>query len=131
MKRAATSGGPYTVLASHLTSPAYIDSTAKNGTTYYYVVSAADDAGEGGDSAETSATPTGTGTNVPWIDALLKTAKAPAATLQKGALTLIGGNETFDAFKNWDELDFFGQAVAGDGTITRASCRAQAGALGS
>ena len=43
LKRSTTSGGPYTVISTSgiVTGTNYIDSTAINGTTYYYVVSAA------------------------------------------------------------------------------------------
>jgi cellulose 1,4-beta-cellobiosidase len=37
--RSTVSGGPYTVLKSGLTSTNYVDTTALNGTTYYYTVS--------------------------------------------------------------------------------------------
>src|SRR5450631_2670723 len=56
IKRSATSGGAYTLLAS-ATSPGYTDSSTTNGATYYYVVVALDAAGESGDSKEVSATP--------------------------------------------------------------------------
>src|SRR5207244_3520807 len=39
VKRATTSGGPYTTIASP-TSAIYVDTTLTNGTTYYYVVTA-------------------------------------------------------------------------------------------
>ena len=63
IKRAQTSGGPYTVIGS-ATGTSFTDSTAANGTTYRYVVSATisvgDRVGESPDSTEASATPAGT-----------------------------------------------------------------------
>jgi hypothetical protein len=56
VKRAATSGGPYTQVGEP-TSTSYTDTSLTNGTTYYYVVSALDSAGESADSAQVSATP--------------------------------------------------------------------------
>jgi fibronectin type 3 domain-containing protein len=66
VKRSTTTGGPYTQLATS-TSPSYTDSTARNGTTYFYVVSALNSAGESANSAQTSVTPDPTITtpNVP------------------------------------------------------------------
>ncbi len=58
LKRATTSGGPYTTIAS----PTCLCSTSlglTNGTTYYFVVSAVNSAGESANSAQVSATPTG------------------------------------------------------------------------
>ena len=60
VKRATTSGGPYTQLAAP-TSPTYVDSSVTNDTAYYYVVSALNAAGESANSAQASATPTATG----------------------------------------------------------------------
>jgi fibronectin type 3 domain-containing protein len=56
VKRATTSGGPYTLLAAP-TSTGYTDSSAINGVTYYYVVSALTAAGESANSVQASATP--------------------------------------------------------------------------
>ena len=57
VKRATTSGGPYTPIASGITTPSYRDTTVTNGTTYYYVVSADNSAGTSGNSPEDHATP--------------------------------------------------------------------------
>ncbi len=59
VQRAATSGGPYTQIAAP-TAVTYTDPSLSNGTTYYYVVSAINIAGESANSAPAMATPTGT-----------------------------------------------------------------------
>ncbi len=56
VKRALANGGPYTVIANPITA-SYPDLTAVNGTTYYYVVSALNAAGESANSAQASAIP--------------------------------------------------------------------------
>ena len=55
--RSTTSGGPYTSIASGLTSTSYMDTGLVNGTTYYYVVAATNVYGVSPDSTEASATP--------------------------------------------------------------------------
>ncbi|HSY90128.1 MAG TPA: glycoside hydrolase family 44 protein [Candidatus Binatus sp.] len=63
VKRGTVKGGPYpTVFPS--TTINYTDSALTNGTTYYYVVSAVNSAGESANSSEASATPAGPTTNV-------------------------------------------------------------------
>jgi hypothetical protein len=62
--RSTTSGGPYGTIASNLTSTSHVDTTVTNGTTYHYVVSGFNEAGEGPDSNQAAATP-----NVPQVPA--------------------------------------------------------------
>jgi len=57
VKRATTSGGPYTQVAAP-TGTSYVDTTVTNGTKYFYVVSALNSAGESANSTEVNATPT-------------------------------------------------------------------------
>ncbi|MCM3879369.1 MAG: S8 family serine peptidase [Vicinamibacterales bacterium] len=57
VKRSMTPGGPYSLAASNVKGVQYIDGGLVNGTTYYYVVSAANMIGSSADSPEASATP--------------------------------------------------------------------------
>lgn len=56
VKRASVSGGPYTSLATGVTTNAYTDSTVAAGATYYYVVAAVSAGGTSPDSAAASVT---------------------------------------------------------------------------
>ena len=56
VKRSTTSGGPYTQVAAPTTT-SDTDTGLTNGTTYYYVVSALNAAGESANSSQASATP--------------------------------------------------------------------------
>lgn len=61
VKRSTTSGGPYATVGSP-SSASYSDSAVTNGTAYFYVVSAANSAGESANSTQVSATPTASAT---------------------------------------------------------------------
>jgi hypothetical protein len=74
VKRATVSGGPYTTIATGVTSATFTNTGLSNGTTYYFVVSASNSGGEGPDSVQASATP-----------------QAPAAPNAPTALTATGG----------------------------------------
>lgn len=73
VKRATTSGGPYTTVGT-TSSTSFLNSGLNNGTTYYYVVSATNSAGESANSTQVSATP-----------------QAPAAPNAPTSLTATGG----------------------------------------
>ena len=59
LKRATTNGGPYTTIAGSVTASAYTDSSVTPTTTYYYVVSALNSAGESANSAQVTVTTPG------------------------------------------------------------------------
>ena len=55
IKRSTVSGGPYTLIAANVTTPTFSDVGLSEATTYYYVVSAVNSAGESADSAQAEA----------------------------------------------------------------------------
>jgi len=57
VKRATSSGGPYSIVDGALIATSYKDAAVTNGTTYYYAVSARNSAGESSNSASVSAKP--------------------------------------------------------------------------
>ena len=59
VKRSTTTGGPYTQVSAPTTT-AFTDTGLTNGTTYFYVVSALNSAGESANSTQASATPANT-----------------------------------------------------------------------
>lgn len=58
VKRATTSGGPYTTVATGIAATSYVNTGLTNGTPYYYVVSAVNSVGESTNSSQVSVTPT-------------------------------------------------------------------------
>lgn len=57
LRRGTASGGPFTPIAINLASTSYQDTNITNGTTYYYVVTARNGAGESSNSTVVQATP--------------------------------------------------------------------------
>jgi hypothetical protein len=56
VKRSTTNGGPYGVIASGVTATTYTNTGLRTGTTYYYVVTAVNAAGESPNSNQAGAT---------------------------------------------------------------------------
>jgi hypothetical protein len=56
IERASVTGGPYTTIASGVTTNSYIDTGVADGLTYYYVVAAMNSNGVGPQSAEANTT---------------------------------------------------------------------------
>jgi len=57
VKSSTVNGGPYTTIASLVLNTTYTDNSVTNATTYYYVVSAVNSAGQGPNSTQVSAVP--------------------------------------------------------------------------
>ena len=57
VKRSSASGGPYITIAAGMTSTTLLNTGLINGTTYYYVVTASNGAGESANSPEAAARP--------------------------------------------------------------------------
>ena len=57
IRRATTSGGPYTIVKSNAVGTSYTDTGVANGTSYFYVVTATNAEGESAFSNEASSTP--------------------------------------------------------------------------
>ncbi|HKQ73186.1 MAG TPA: fibronectin type III domain-containing protein, partial [Blastocatellia bacterium] len=57
VKRSTTSGGPYTTIATGVTATNFTNTGLTNGTTYFFVVSAVNSAGESPNSNQATATP--------------------------------------------------------------------------
>jgi hypothetical protein len=64
VKRATTNGGPYNVIGSGLTMPAFTDTGLADGTKYYYVVSGSNPVGESANSSQIAVQPVSLSTPV-------------------------------------------------------------------
>jgi endoglucanase len=79
VKRATVSGGPYANVATGVAIPSYNNTGLTNGTTYYYVVTAVNAAGESAASSQASATPQ------PPVSGFTLTATPSSLTVNRGA----------------------------------------------
>jgi regulation of enolase protein 1 (concanavalin A-like superfamily) len=113
VKRATVSGGPYTTIASGVTTTAYTNTGLTNGTTYHYVVSAVNAVGEGANSAQASATPVAPGLPSPWLNADVgAVGAAGSATYASGLFTVKGSGA--DIGGTADEFHYVYQSATGD-----------------
>jgi hypothetical protein len=100
--RSTTTGGPYSTVGTP-TATSFTDTTVKNGTTYFYVVNAANLAGPSANSTQVSATPLASIPNVtvtinpantqsisPWIYGINSASQIP--NLPHVTLNRLGGN---------------------------------------
>ena len=123
VRRSTNSNGPFRDIASwsNRTAPQYTDTSVANGTKYYYVVAANNQAGTSGDSAPVSATPVSAGA-LPsgWLHCDIGKNEMPGSSAfsEVSGNTFIvkaaGGNISGVA----DALGFTYQDVAGDFVIS-------------
>ena len=113
VKRATVSGGPYTTVASGLTTPAFVDTGLTDDTTYYYVVSAVNWLGESANSTETAGTPYA----IAWASGDIGSVAATGSSSLSGqTATLIGSGA--DISGTADAFQFCQVALTGNCMIT-------------
>jgi len=122
--RSTTSGGPYTNIASWTTGsvPGYTDGSVTNGTTYYYVISAINQAGTSGNSSQVSAKPIAAGPSLPtgWVTKDIGSAtaadSATYANVSNNTFILTGSGSGIDGTA--DGIRYTYGSATGDATIT-------------
>lgn len=123
IRRAAQAGGPYTEL-THFRGifPEYDDNSAANGTAYYYVVAADNQAGTGVDSAEVHATPATAAAALPkgWthhdVGAPSKPGSAEFAAVEDGTFIVHAAGSNIGG--KTDGIGFANTMVKGDAVLT-------------
>jgi glucosylceramidase len=120
VKRATSSAGPFSVLASGLTTTSHADTTAATGTAYTYQVSAVNAQGEGAPSAPRSITPRGSTLTAPWTQqdiGSVGTAGVGGNAGDSGGTVVLGGAGS-DIWNSADAFRFAWVPLNGDGSIT-------------
>ncbi|MBL9137959.1 MAG: hypothetical protein JNK85_18985, partial [Verrucomicrobiales bacterium] len=115
VKRSTSSCGSYAVLQSGVTTPSYVDSTAANGTVYYYVISAIVNGVESPNSSEVSAIPS-SGLPSPWnCSDIGSVALGGGASHASGIFTANGSGE--DIWNTEDGFQFVYQTASGNCSV--------------
>ena len=104
VKRSTTSGGSYTIIATGVVGAGYTDSGLVNGTTYYYVVSAQNLAGESVNSSQVYAMP-GTLNRMTWIASSSTTGSDSPGNALDGNLTTRWSTGGSQANGQWFQMD--------------------------
>ena len=113
VKRSLTSGGPYMMVQAGLTGTSITDTGLGNGTTYYYVASASNTAGESPSSTQVAAKPTApTAWSSQDVGAV---AAAGSWSESSGSFTVRGSGA--DIYGTADELRYMYRTITGDATI--------------
>ena len=115
VKRSTVSGGPYSIVVPGVTGTSLLDSSVSNDTLYYYVVSAINAAGEGLNSSETSARPSGPLPNGWSAGDLGAPGLAGTASAVSGTFTLKGAGA--DIWGTSDQFQFACMPWTGNGAL--------------
>ena len=123
VKRGMASGGPYTLVAS-TASASLNDTSVSNGTTYYYVVTAYNTAGESANSNEAPATPAHLSATY-YVsplgnDSSTGTLEQPFATVQHGLNQLLAGDTLILRAGNYHESVTVARSGTASAPITLA-----------
>ena len=119
VKRSITNGGSYTALGT-ASGTSYTDSTAVNGTTYYYVVSASNGFGESANSAQATATPSAVSSATTLTSSLGASGVYASAVTFTATVAVTGGPATGTVtFK--DGVTVLGTGTLAAGTATFAT----------
>ncbi|HXR08627.1 MAG TPA: NPCBM/NEW2 domain-containing protein [Candidatus Acidoferrum sp.] len=114
--RSTSAAGPFLPVATNLTALFQLDTGLLAGTTYYYVVSAVNSAGESPDSAEAVAVPCSGGLPAGWSDQDIgPVGLAGAASCCGSSFVMQGGGA--DIWNTADAFHFAGAPLAGDSSI--------------
>lgn len=114
VKRAVRSGGPYRIISQSVTSPSYTDNKVKDGTVYFYTVSAKNDKGESGNAYETGIS---AGLPLPWDRHDIGKVTVPGTSDFDGdVFRMEGTGMGMDSAR--DDFHFLYQRLQGDGVIT-------------
>ncbi len=114
VKRATTTGGPYSNIATNATT-SFTNTGLTACTTYYYVVSAVNACGESANSSQVSATPYG---NLPggWSKTDIGSVGIAGNSGSCGSTFMVQGSGT-DIWDTADAFQFPYQTLTGDGAI--------------
>ncbi|MET8975110.1 alginate lyase family protein [Streptomyces sp. NPDC004539] len=109
IRRATHPAGPYTVLATGVTAPAYTDTAVRPGRSYHYTVTAVGDLGSSGSSAAVGA---GAGLPVPWSSGDVGAVKIPGSAAWDGERFVLEASGAADTHR------FAHLPLRGDGSVT-------------
>ncbi len=104
LKYSTVNGGPYATLAANLPATSYISTGLANGTTYYFVVTATNQAGESSSSPQVVVTP-GTLNRLYWVASSSTSGSDSPANALDGNLTTRWSTGASQANGQWFEVD--------------------------